>query len=147
MCKTPRAEVFHPTFDCQRTNYSFLGLIVLVEYHPNGKSTTPRQCLQNIVVCEKVAFRLLFPGIGYASDLLIVLRVASGCWRRTVIPLGSCVPGPQYRKRDLDCATDTPQTPQTYEERGSWLNLAFANGNLISSIRPRPGQDPTRDQK
>lgn len=30
-------------------------------------------------------------------------------------------------------ATDTPQTPQTYEERGSWLDLAFADGNLILS--------------
>jgi Ankyrin repeats (3 copies) len=44
----------------QRTNYSFLGLILLIEYHPNGKTTISRQCLQNIVLREKAASRLLF---------------------------------------------------------------------------------------
>jgi hypothetical protein len=46
-----------------RTNYSFLGLILLIEYHPNGKTTISRQCLQNIVVREKAAFRLLFAAL------------------------------------------------------------------------------------
>jgi hypothetical protein len=47
-------------YHCQRTNYGFLGLILPIEYHPNDRTTISRQCLQNIVVREKAAFRLLF---------------------------------------------------------------------------------------
>jgi hypothetical protein len=58
----PSSDIRHfCSYHCQRTNYSFLGLIVLVECHPNGKPTTSCQYLQNIVVCEKGRVLVLFP--------------------------------------------------------------------------------------